>query len=586
MTPGVGAAAAAAGAGEEPATEAAALPLSPTSAARLGVFNEQMLLAAAAHQAKQQARQQVQAVGQYPAAAGHLLQPGSPAQPGLAASLPVVEVPAGLPPVALTPRTAGAYPGMPPHTSGHSPLSALANAVSAAAAAAAAGSGPFSPVRQLSMGPAPALHQPMHAAALPAVHGHIAPPASSLWQAPGQDDMSPRSVRSSASLGAPGSEADSRRGVLAAPAAADSEFASAAAAAAVAGFSANGAPRAAERAGGPGIPTVLSFNHLESQAESVLGLGGATGAWDALGAGAHPPARREWGESGRDCARRQQDLQMPVHALGQLANAPCRARRQRAQHAVFGLLPHRRRGGGPVAQRLGCWGGCPGGWHAQGAGALGANPAGVSAAGGLSAAQARAADARAPGWQGPSLPCWLSRGDSRGRTSILLCLQQGPLQAGGELVGRASAQGCGSIRPWLAALPASCRPQPGDGDWALGEGEVSAAGTPAPTPHPVITPASYPNQASRALPPACQAASKPRVHAVCCRLAAAMRASAALGADPARCRTFPTAAGAPQPAAGGDLQKAQRGDLLLCILFPAGGAGGWGSCRCWCLQGR
>lgn len=277
-------------AGAEPATEAAAPPLSPTSAARLGAFNEQMRLAVAAHQADQQARQQGQPAEQQAPAAGIFPQPGSPGQPGLDASLAVVEVPAGLPPVALTPRAAGAYQGLPHPTSGHSPLSALANAVSAAAAAAAAASSPFSPARQLSLGAAPAL-QPASAAALPAGRVNSTP---SLWLACGQDDMSPQSVRSSASVGAAGGDAESRWGAAApAGAVSESEFASAAAAAAVAGFSASGTPRTAGRACPPGIPTVHSFGHLQSQAEPAVGLGGMTGALEATNAGAQFVSREQ-----------------------------------------------------------------------------------------------------------------------------------------------------------------------------------------------------------------------------------------------------------------------------------------------------
>lgn len=289
--------AAAAAAAAEAATEAAVVPLSPTSAARLGVFNEQMLLAAAAHQAEQLAREQAQAAGQHPgqhqATAALPPLPGSPGQPDTAGSLPVLQVPAGLPHVALPPRAAlSALPAMQRLASGHSPLSALADAVSAAAAAAAAGSGPLSPIRQLSLGAAPlppSQSMPrldLNAAGPPAAHAHVAHPATSLAPAFGQDDVSPRSVRSSASMGAAGGEADGRRGASTAPVAADSEFASAAAAAAVAGFSASGTPRGTERAAGPGIPTVLSFNHLQSQAESVLGLAGGADGLAAVGIGA------------------------------------------------------------------------------------------------------------------------------------------------------------------------------------------------------------------------------------------------------------------------------------------------------------
>ncbi|KAL4448046.1 hypothetical protein ABPG75_005265 [Micractinium tetrahymenae] len=370
------AAMAAAAARVEPATEAAAPPLSPTSAARLGVFNEQMLLAAAAHQAEQQARLQAQAAGQRQMSAGLASSlPGSPAQPSLAASLPVVEVPAGLPPVALAPPAAGHYSGLARHTSGHSPLSALASAVSAAAAAAAAGSSAFSPVRQLSVEPAPSLPQlqamprlDLNAPAAPAMHAMPAVPAAAA--AFGQDDVSPRSVRSSASMGAASSEAESRRGASAPPLASEAEFASAAAAAAVAGFSANGTPRAAERAAGPGIPTVLSFNHLQSQAESVLGLG-----------------------------------------AGAEALAP----------------------GGAGAQSVG--------------------GAGQTQEGGAAAAQ------------GPWVP-----------TLLDLQLLDASVQ---------NRQGqCMIIH----------MPHPGDGDWTLQDGSVSAAGTPPPAQRPVVTPASYPNQ--------------------------------------------------------------------------------------------
>lgn len=50
-------------------------------------------------------------------------------------------------------------------------------------------------------------------------------------------------------------------------------------------------------------------------------------------------------------------------------------------------------------------------------------------------------------------------------------------------------------------LPPSCRaahpprrPQPGDGDWVLSDGSLSATGGPAPARRPAVVPASFPNE--------------------------------------------------------------------------------------------
>lgn len=96
------------------------------------------------------------------------------------------------------------------------------------------------------------------------------------------DGQSPHSVQSSIS-GMNGSEADTYRQAAdsAAAAVANEIAAAAAAAAASTAASAHGTPHARDATSR--IPTVLSFNHLQSQAESVVegaavALGGGPGA--------------------------------------------------------------------------------------------------------------------------------------------------------------------------------------------------------------------------------------------------------------------------------------------------------------------
>ena len=210
-------------------------PLSPASAARLAGFSEQQ-----------------------GSPARPPLPPPPPLEPMPQPSLPVVSVPPGLARVALHSAASGASLSNGGSTAGHSPFAALASAV------AAAGS-PFAPAagRQYS------LERP-----LPSPH----PPAR-------PEDLSPSSVQSSSS-----EAAEARRVADAAAAAQAAEIAAAAAAAAAA---ASGTPRAGE--GGGRIPTVLSFNHLQSHAESVLGLAAAADGAAGEGRAGAAAAQRRWG---------------------------------------------------------------------------------------------------------------------------------------------------------------------------------------------------------------------------------------------------------------------------------------------------
>ena len=116
-------------------------PLSPTSVARLGVFNEQMLLAAAQQQAEQQGRLQTQQQQAAELPAQPQPQPLLPLPPA-PVQQPVVDVPAGLPPVSLaSAASAASLTG----GNGHSPFAALANGI------AAASSSPFGAARRLSL---------------------------------------------------------------------------------------------------------------------------------------------------------------------------------------------------------------------------------------------------------------------------------------------------------------------------------------------------------------------------------------------------------------------------------------------------
>lgn len=190
-------------------------PLSPASAARLAGFSEQQ-----------------------GSPARPPLPPPPPLEPLPQPSLPVVSVPPGLARVALHSAASGASLSNGGGAQGHSPFAAFASAVAAAGSSFAPAAG-----RQYSL------------EGLPQPSPH----------APRAEDVSPRSVQSSSS-----EAAEARRVADAAAAAQAAEIAAAAAAAAAA---ASGTPRGGE--GGGRIPTVLSFNHLQSHAESVLSLAAA-----------------------------------------------------------------------------------------------------------------------------------------------------------------------------------------------------------------------------------------------------------------------------------------------------------------------
>ena len=290
-------------------------------------------------------------------------------------------------------------------------------------------------------------------------------------------DLSPRSVQSAASSISGGPQADGwRLEPNAAAAAAATEIAAAAAAAAATAAAAAAAagtaigPAGTPQAGGAGgrIPTVLSFNHLQSSAEAVVegGLVAADGGPGASRGPARPALCLQTCPAGMSAADTEPE---------------------------------------PARCRLAVAGG-------EEEGAVGAPQAGQEDAaevvGGTAGEEA--------GGAAPPLPWMPTLGDLQLLDASVAgrwgqrrdgALQQHAAAAVALLLWwcmRHASIPCSPSVPRLLAptLPrprTTPRPQPGDDEWRLPDGSVSGTGGPPPAARPALVPASYPNRVHASL---------------------------------------------------------------------------------------